>query len=170
MRYQLDPRLARLAANQWGVVSARLTLEGRFIAAVKACGEGAVLSHFAAAALWGMVAWDDRYPEVTARHSARHPGIRVHRSTTLEPPDVTRRRNIAVTAPVRTLIDLSSALPYKQLRRATREAHRLKLVTITELSRRAGARRGTANLRAIVATGIPPTRSELEDAFLDLCA
>jgi hypothetical protein len=32
-----------------------LPLEGRFIAAVKACGEGAVLSHYSAAALFGFV-------------------------------------------------------------------------------------------------------------------
>src|SRR3954469_5101426 len=40
-------------------------LEGRFLAAVKACGVAAVLSHFAGAAHVGMVRWDDRYPEVT---------------------------------------------------------------------------------------------------------
>jgi hypothetical protein len=88
----------------------------------------------------------------------------------LEPQDVARRRNIPVTSPARTLIDLSSVLPYKRLRRATREAHRLKLVTITELTQRLGRGRGRANLRRIIAAGIPPTRSELEDAFLDLCA
>src|SRR2546421_11508629 len=38
-------------------------LEGRFLAAVKACGAGAVLSHFAAAAHVGMVRWDARHPE-----------------------------------------------------------------------------------------------------------
>ena len=208
MRYQLDQRFARLAANQWGVVSARelralgatkmaiarrvqagrlhplhrgvyalghtnIGIEGRLLAAVKACAEAAVLSHFSAAALWGMVTWDDRYPEVTATHSARHRGIRVHRSTMLDVQDVTRRKNIPVTTPARTLVDLASVLPYKELRRATREAHRLKLVTIAQLTtamRRAGTRSGTAQLQRIVATGIPPTRSELEDAFLDLCA
>jgi hypothetical protein len=33
---------------------------------------------------------------------------------------------------------------------------------------RLGPRRGTATLTRIIATGIPPTRSELEDAVLDL--
>ena len=42
-----------------------IALEGRFLAAVKSLGAGAVLSHFAAAALWGFVDWDGRFPEVT---------------------------------------------------------------------------------------------------------
>jgi very-short-patch-repair endonuclease len=44
-------------------------------------------------------------------------------------------------------------------------------VTITEIIRaldRAGPKRGTANLARVVATGPAPTRSELEDAVLDL--
>jgi very-short-patch-repair endonuclease len=131
------------------------------------------LSHVSAAAHHGFVKWDDRYPEVTTPRSAKHRGLRIHRSRELAREDVTIRRNIPVTTPARTLIDLSSVLPYKELRRATREAHRLKLVTITQLTtamHRLGPRRGTANLQRILATGIPPTRSELEDAFLDLCA
>jgi hypothetical protein len=208
MRYQLDNRVARVAAQQWGVVSAtdlrtcgltkmaisrrvragrlhplyrgvyavghtNLALDGRFLAAVKACGPGAVLSHLSAAALHGFVTWDDRYPEVTTTRSARHRGIRVHRTRTLAREDVTRRHNIPVTTPARTLVDLASALPYKPLRRATREAHALGLVTIRQLTGaldRLGPRGGTANLVQIVATGIPPTRSELEDAVLDLIA
>jgi very-short-patch-repair endonuclease/predicted transcriptional regulator of viral defense system len=162
-------RLHPLYRGVYAVGHTNLPLEGRFLAAVKACGEHAVLSHLAAASLWGFVNWDDRYPTVTAPSARKHRGLRVYRSA-LEPQDVTRRKNIPVTTPARTLIDLSSVLPYKKLRRATREAHRLKLVTITELTNRLGRRRGTANLRRIIATGIPPTRSELEDAFLDLCA
>jgi hypothetical protein len=45
-------------------------LEGRFIAAVKACGEGAVLSHYSAAAFSASCDRDDRYPEVTVTGSA----------------------------------------------------------------------------------------------------
>jgi hypothetical protein len=149
-----------------------LALEGRFLAAVKACGPGAVLSHYAAAAHWGMVAWDGRYPEVTAPRHARHRGIRTHRSV-LAAEDITRHRTIPITTPARTLVALSSVLPYKPLRRAARQARSLRLVNlrwVLEACDRAGPRRGTRNLAQILATGIPPTRSELEDAFLDLCA
>src|SRR3954453_6266113 len=34
-----------------------LSTEARWLAAVKACGLGAVLSHLAAAALWGLLDW-----------------------------------------------------------------------------------------------------------------
>jgi very-short-patch-repair endonuclease len=209
MRNKLDARLARLAANQWGVVTVEqllacglsrpgisrrvqagrlhplhrgvyavghtnLSLEGHFLAAVKACGPHAVLSHFAAAAHHGFVTWDGRFPTVTVPRGTRtHRRLRVYRSSQLGAEDRTVYKRIPVTTPARTLVDLASVLPYKPLRRATREAHALKLVTITQLNaaiRRLGPRRGMANLHKIVATGIPPTRSELEDAFLDLCA
>ena len=35
-----------------------IPLEGLFLAAVKACGPDAVLSHYSAAALYGLVRWD----------------------------------------------------------------------------------------------------------------
>jgi very-short-patch-repair endonuclease len=62
-------------------------------------------------------------------------------------------------------------LPFKPLRRAAREAQAQKLTTIRDLTGaldRAGPKRGTANLARIIATGPAPTRSELEDAVLDL--
>src|SRR5207247_6740475 len=49
----------------YAVGHANPPLEGRFLAAVKACGPHAVLSHYSAAALWGFLAWDDRHREVT---------------------------------------------------------------------------------------------------------
>lgn len=200
-----DERVARLAAEQWGVVSAdelrrcglslkavfdrtrsgylhpiyrgvyavghpNLPLEGRFLAAVKACGPTAVLSHFSAATLYGLVRWDDRYPEVTTTTTRSHRGIRTHRSSMLDVQDVTRRHNIPITTPARTLVDLAATFDYRTLRRTVREAQR-KLVTIrqiVETQQRLGPRRGSANLTRILATGHAPTRSELEDTVLDL--
>ena len=40
--------------------------EGRWLAAVKACGPLAVLSHYSAAALHALVKWDGRPFDVTA--------------------------------------------------------------------------------------------------------
>jgi very-short-patch-repair endonuclease len=153
----------------YAVGHTNLALEGRFLAAVKACGPTAHLSHFSAAALYGLVRWDHRYPEVTITGTGkrRHPGINTHRTSA---PDRTHHQGIPVTTPARTLIDLAATLPYKPLRRAVREAQR-NLVTIREILAtldRLGPRRGTANLTRILATGHAPTRSELEDAVLDL--
>jgi very-short-patch-repair endonuclease len=163
-------RLHPLYRGVYAVGHANPPLEGRFLAAVKTCGTGAVLSHYSAAALYGLVKWDDRYPEVTAPHGARQRRIRGHRAT-LEPADLWAHKGIPTTTPARTLVDLSSLLPYKPLRRAAREAQAQRLVTIGQMAsalHRAGPKRGTANLARIIATGSAPTRSELEDAVLDL--
>jgi hypothetical protein len=148
-------------------------LEGCFIAAVKACGEGAVLSHFSAAALHGFVQWDDRYPEVTVAGSTtrRHRQLRVHRTAALSAPDVSRHRGIPITSPARTLADLATVLDYRSLRRAVRQAQSLRRVQLRDLVDvvgRLGHRRGVSNLKRILATGPAPTRSELEDIVLDL--
>ena len=148
-------------------------LEGRFLAAVRACGANAVLSHFSAAALLGLVRWDHRQPEVTVVGTTTrvHAGIRVHRTTMLEPLDLTQHYGISVTSVARTLVDLASILDYRPLRRAVRQAQTLRLVQLPQLVeavRRLGPRRGVRVLTRVLATGPAPTRSELEDAVLDL--
>lgn len=100
-----------------------------------------------------------------------HEGIRVHRTSLLEPIDVIRHQGIPVTAPARTLVDLASVVAPRTLRRAIREAQSLRLVELSQLAevtRRLGPRRGSRKLARIIATGPAPTRSDLEDAVLDL--
>jgi hypothetical protein len=132
-----------------------IPLNGRFLAAVKACGPTARLSHFSAAALWDIVTWDDRFPEVTVTGTSTrtHQGIKVHRTQTETP--VTRRHGIPTTDPAQTLRDLSSVPEFKGLRRATKQARARGLITPAEAAR-------------IIPDGHIPTRSELEDAVLDL--
>jgi hypothetical protein len=68
-------------------------------------------------------------------------------------------------------VDLAGALGYRPLRRAVRQAQSLRhvqLPQLTEALARLGPRRGSRNLRMILATGPAPTRSELEDVVLDL--
>jgi Transcriptional regulator, AbiEi antitoxin/Protein of unknown function (DUF559) len=146
---------------------------GRFLAAVKACGAGAVLSHFAAGAHLGLVRWDGRQPEVTVVGTGArvHSGIRVHRTMDLEAVDIARHERIPVTSPARTLVDLASFLDHRPLRRAVRQAQSLRLVELPELAEalgRLGPRRGVSKLVKIMATGPAPTRSELEDVVLDV--
>jgi len=88
-----DERKGRLHRKYRGVYAVghpSLPLTGRFLAAVKACGPRAVLSHCSAAVLWAIVAWDGRHPEVTVtgRGSHVHPGIRVHRTVALDDEDL----------------------------------------------------------------------------------
>jgi Protein of unknown function (DUF559) len=150
-----------------------LPLEGRFLAAVKASGPGAVLSHASAAALWGFMQWEDRHPEVTVLGTAprAHPGLRIHRTTNLDGDDAARHRGIPVTSPARTLLDLAARLDSSPLRSATRRAqslHRVNIRQLVAILARHRQRPGCAPLARIVATGPAPTRSELEDAVLDL--
>ena len=55
-------RLHQFHRGVYAVGHPNLPLEGRLLAAVKACGPAAVLSHYSAAALWGFIDWDDRFP------------------------------------------------------------------------------------------------------------
>jgi hypothetical protein len=165
--------LHRRHRGVYAVGHPNLPLTGRFLAAVKACGPRAVLSHFSAAVLWAVVAWDGRHPEVTVIGSGGHvqPGIRVHRTLHLDGEDLTWHDGVPVTSPARTLVDLASVLDYRRLRRAVRQALSLRLVSPGSLLgaiERAGRRPGRRNLLRIVATSTAPTRSELEDVVLDL--
>ena len=145
-----------------------VTLEGRFLAAVKACGAGAVLSHFAAAALWDLVRWDGRPIDITVLGTTTrtHPRLRVHRTTTLA-HHATCHRLVPVTTPLRTILDLAAILDVKPLRRAIREAQARKQVDLRDLMR-APPRRGSRKLTRILATSAALTRSDLEDIVLDL--
>jgi very-short-patch-repair endonuclease len=169
-----DGWLHRLHRGVYAVGHPGVTLRGRFRAAVLACGEGAALSYFAAAALWGFWAWDERFVEVTVVSGARTrriDGVRVHRSRALKARDVRTRHGIRVTSPARTLLDLAAVLPERALRRAVRRAQAERVVSIgqiVELLGRANGHRGVGRLRAAVADGPAPTHSELEDLLLDL--
>ncbi len=147
--------------------------QGRLLAAVKACGRGAVLSHYAAAELWGLMKAVDRHPDVTVPSSAsRAPRrINLHRSQYLDPRDLATREGIPVTTPVRTVVDLSADLSESALRRLLREAlarHRISPRSLANALTRLGPRRGIRKLRRLMATGMVPTRSELEDVVYDL--
>ncbi len=131
------------------------------MAAVLACGEGAVLSHTSAGELWGMLrarrppspaAVDvDVHVTVPSQAGRRaRAGIRIHRSRTLDADQATRRLNIPVTTPSRTLADLRRILTQPQFAAALREAEFLGLPIEQRLEP-------------------DRTRSELEARFLALC-
>jgi very-short-patch-repair endonuclease len=142
----------------------KLSMEGLFLAAVIACGPGAVLSHYSAAALRGWVEWDGRAPEVTAPTPRYHPGIRTYRSQTVERVVI---EGIPVTPAARTAIDLSASLPERRLRRAINEALNQRHLELRDLV--TSGHRGARKLRRILASAAP-TRSELEDVVLAVLA
>jgi very-short-patch-repair endonuclease len=163
-------RLHHMHQGVYAVGHRALSLHGRLMAAVLACGEGAVLSHGSAAVLWKLLKPLDgpihvSVPNTSGRKSRR--GIHLHRTPTLAEPSpspsslpirggrgrrllTTHRDGIPVTTVPRTIEDLrATSFPPRLLRRAIRQAelmgHRLDGI---ETDR---------------------TRSDLETLFLDLC-
>lgn len=105
--------------------------EGRWIAALLAVGDDAVLSHRSAAALWGIRHTSRGRIDVTApRALPQRAGIQLHR-TELAPDEVTAERLVMVTTPARTLVDLAAVLPPHELERALNEAEILRLTDTT---------------------------------------
>jgi len=172
----IDRRLAagRLHVIHRGVYAVghpRIPQEGRWLAAVLACGDGAVLSHRSAAALWGIRPYAGR-PEVIAAHAHRRGRLLVARRSSIEPDECTVHRGIPCTTAARTLIDLATVVKPHAIDRAVREAEFLQLVDFAELGRMLEHRpRGTKQLRTAIARAaesLAHTRSELEDRFRTL--
>jgi len=160
-------RLHRLHQGVYSVGHANVSLHGRFIAAVKASGPEAALSHRAAAARWEIRDWTERDIDVTIPRGrfVRHEGVEVHRSALMTRENLMVRDGILVTNPVWTLVALAAVLSPGELRRAVREAHALRLASprsILALLDRLGPVRGSKALRQILARGAVPTRSELK--------
>jgi very-short-patch-repair endonuclease len=140
--------------------------EGRWLAAVMACGPGAVLSHLSAAVHWNLLQYDAAKPEVTAPASRRGaPGIRLHRSHSLDAQDTTNHRGIPTTTVHRTLLDIAAHVPRHHLERALAQAERLQLYDHTalhEVIQRANGHRATKTLSQAIQGDPQFTRSELE--------
>jgi predicted transcriptional regulator of viral defense system len=96
------------------------SVESHYLAAVRACGEGAVLSGRAAAYLWGLIKGRAPSSEVTARTKRRIEGIEVRRARAAV--EATTWRGIPVTTVARTLVDLAAVLTAEDLARACHEA------------------------------------------------
>ena len=93
-------RLQLLYRGVYGVGHRSLRTEGRRLAAVLACGPGAVLSHKSAASHWDLLRTDQTRIDVTAprgRHGA--PGIRLHRTRSLDAQDTTSHQGIPIGPP-----------------------------------------------------------------------
>jgi very-short-patch-repair endonuclease len=149
--------------------------KGRWMAAVLACGEGAVLSHSSAAALWRIGSEQSGLVEISLPSSSRRrrPGIRIHRRPSLNPErDLTREYGIPVTTPIQTLIDMSLRLDRASVERMINEADKYNLTHPPELRRALEARTGepgVAKLRQILdRRTFRLTKEELERRFLPL--
>ena len=171
-------RLHRIHRGVFAVGHRRLSREGHWMAGVLALGDGAVLSHVSAAALWGIRETSATHIHVTVPTVNGHrkrDRIVVHRSRTLSAADVTTREGIPVTSVARTQLDLAGMLAPGPLERAVEQTLALRLFDLAAVDAVLAAnprRRGAASLARIVATMDDEprlTRSELEARMRDLC-
>src|SRR5215207_5980566 len=128
-------RLHRLHRGVYAVGRLDVERRGRWLAAVLACGEGAVLSHRSAASLWGLASESWSTVDVTSDHGrGGRQGIALH-ACQREPEDETVNDGIPVTTPTRTLFDLAEVVDPSRLSSACEEADRLGLLRMKELER-----------------------------------
>ena len=73
------------------------SVEAGYMAAVKGCGEGALLSGLAAAWLWGLVKGTAPRPEVSAPTERRLKGVKTRRQRELDRRQATTWRGIPIT-------------------------------------------------------------------------
>jgi very-short-patch-repair endonuclease len=146
--------------------------EASYMAAVLACGDGAVLSGKAAGHVWGLLKGAAPPPEVTAPKKRTIKGIRTRHARRTQ-PEATTWRGIPITTVPRTLVDVSSLLSLEDLARACHEAGVLHRTTPSEveavLARRPNAP-GAKRLRKVLRGDVHVTLSRLERKFLERLA
>lgn len=132
------------------------------VAAVLACGEGAVLSHASAARLWRMssVPADPAVHVTVLRTRHRRPGLVAHRSR-LTRADVTVERGVPATTPARTIVDLAAVVPYRTLRAIADHGVRLDAGAVRRAAAMSSGRRGRVSLARLLGDDLR-TRSGLE--------
>jgi hypothetical protein len=133
----------------------------RSLAAVLACGDGAALSHAAAAALWDVMDWP-RSLEVTSPRQRRRPGITTHRSSTLTAKDVRKRHGVPVTSPARTVLDLQPRLTDARLQRVVNDLRIAGHLNTTAFRRLCD---DSTRIATLLGDTERATRSGLEDQF-----
>lgn len=147
------------------------------MAAVLAGGDGVLISHRHAGALWKLVPDPGRSAPIhlllrAGRTPARRRGIVAHQTDDLEPGDAATVDGVPVTSPARTLGDLATTATGREFERAVARAQRDRLVSDEDLQRlvaRRGGRRGAALLREVILRDGGPalTESELEAEFIE---
>jgi hypothetical protein len=176
IRYRVGTN--RLHVAHFGVYAVGhplLSLNGRYMAAVLACGDQAVLSHRDAAALLGLLPVASGAIEVTTpKTGIRVRGVAAHRTRRLPADEQMLCKRIPCTTVARTLVDLAGALQVRRLRQAVEQSLVLRVFDQAATARAldgARGRRGTRALRDLLAqvSDEPPiTNRELERRFLEL--
>jgi very-short-patch-repair endonuclease len=168
-------RLLCVRPNVFAVGHTGLTADSHRLAAVLTCGPRALLSHRAAAELWGLLPSSPQFEVTVPRGGRRREGIVVHHSRVLELEDRALVRAIPVTTVARTLVDLADVLDERRLAMAVHEAEVRRVFDLNAIERvmgRVPGRAGRHRLRRVLAAYRPEprfTRSRAERRLLSLC-
>jgi very-short-patch-repair endonuclease len=145
--------------------------EATYMAAAKACGEGAVLSGRSAAYLQGLLPkCNPPAPEVTAPTERRIAGVKTRRRR-LHPLETATLGAVPITTVPRTLVDLAAVLDLDDLARACHEAgvrYRTAPVDVERVLGRHPNACGAKQLRRVMRGDTKVTLSKLERRFLAL--
>jgi very-short-patch-repair endonuclease len=152
------------------VVPELLSEDGRLLAALWAAGDGAILSHGAAAWRWSIIPAPPVAIECTvpSRRTGAE-GLVFHERRRLRPGDVTTNGRFPTTSVARTLLDLATRYDHRALLRTLAEAefhHDLRPADVERTLRRGHP--GSARLRAALnahAPGHGEAKSRLERRF-----
>lgn len=144
------------------------TDDGRAMAAVMACGQGALLADVSAARMWGLVRGSPGPPFHVASRTGRGRGVSgvlAHRARH-EPLDATRLRHVPVVTPARALLEVALHLSPPELQGAVdRAAARGLQRELEQIAQRSRGHHGLGALTAALARAFPDgdrTRSDLE--------
>ena len=167
-------RLHRIHLGVYAVGHRKLTARGRWMAAVLACGPGAVLSHQTAAALWNIRPSSSPALHVTVPtlDGRRRPGIKIHRTRSLPAHEIGRRDGIAITSVARTLLDLTDVVGVPDLRKALERSEDVRLLDLREIQAVMAEHPGRRTKKleqALDQADFGFKRSPLESDFLALC-
>jgi hypothetical protein len=165
-------RLHPIHAGVYAVGHKVLSRQGHWMAAVLACGPGAVLSHRSAAALWGIRNYSGATIHVASPSKTRSQGSIQRHFARLPADEVTSHDGIPVTTVPRTNLDLAAASDPHVVESCLRQCEFLRLydsLSLWDLMERYPRHRGnraarTALARLEEASG--ESHSRLEERFL----
>ena len=169
---QIDARLTagsliRVHRGVYRVGHIAPSTEALYMAAVLACGPGALLCGRAAGHLLGILKGRPPAPEVATRGKRRVKGLRTRRSRLR---GRTLWRGIPVTSAPRTLVELAVDLTDEELARACHEAgvrHHTTPAQVEAVLAQRPNMPGAARLRSVLLGEVRVVQSRLEGRFLE---
>jgi len=138
-------RLRRIHRGVYAVGHAKLSGQGRCLAAVLACGDGAIVSHWSAAWLWGLHGTFASPVEVSVpTHGHRRKGMWTHRVTPLAMEErAVTNGVIPISSLPRTLLDLAATTAVPRIESLIERTERRGMLDLEAIDRTLDRHRGS---------------------------